>query len=262
MGAAASVRPATDHRWTKLRNFMIIKAFNLRASGETLEEQLLTLAASPNQEEARERQVVISATALCQYLQIPFPRRQILFEHLPRDEIPFSTLLRFLQGEEPLQVEILLPHREEQEQQQIMPFRTTPTTPTPTTITKQVGNWRKREITIQERIVEYTRIDEQGVPQSLVEREKQQQEVTHMESNEGEEFAHREVTTFEQFESVNDQVIVNESGKDEFVHLKSKHDEFSHFESSSNPSSNNNHCSEEDGDDGLRTGPPSPIKQF
>jgi len=41
------------------------------------------------------------------------------------------------------------------------------------------GLWKKREITIQERIVEYTKIDEHGVPQNLIEREKHQHEVSY-----------------------------------------------------------------------------------
>ena len=94
-----------------------------------------------------------------------------------------------------------------------------------------IGSWKKREITIQEKIVEYTKIDEDGETQFLVEKEKQQLEVVHMETDVG-EFAHHEVTHFEQFEKLNDEVLTHETGKEEFVHLKSKHDEFSHFESS------------------------------
>lgn len=71
------------------------------------------------------------------------------------------------------------------------------------------GMWKKREVTIQEKIIEYTKIDDDGVPQNLVEREKQQVEVMHMESADG-EFAHRETTHFEQIEELNDKVVHHE----------------------------------------------------
>lgn len=73
------------------------------------------------------------------------------------------------------------------------------------------GLWKKREITIQEKIVEYTKIDEDGVPQNLIETEKQQLEVVHMETVEG-EFAHREITHFEQYEKLNDEIINHQVG--------------------------------------------------
>lgn len=93
------------------------------------------------------------------------------------------------------------------------------------------GLWKKREITIQERITEYTKIDEHGRPQHLIEKEKHQSEVIHMETLEG-EFAHREITQFEQTEQLNDEIVHHEHGREEFVHLKSEYDEISRFESS------------------------------
>ncbi|RHZ00269.1 hypothetical protein DYB37_007644 [Aphanomyces astaci] len=92
------------------------------------------------------------------------------------------------------------------------------------------GLWKKREITIQERIVEYTKIDDDGNPQHLIEKEKHQHEIIHMESTTG-EFAHREITYFEQSEELNKEIVHLDTGKEEFVHLKSKDDEISHFES-------------------------------
>ncbi|KAF0745610.1 hypothetical protein Ae201684_000063 [Aphanomyces euteiches] len=51
-----------------------------------------------------------------------------------------------------------------------------------------------------------------------------------MEATSG-EFAHREVTHFEQSEQLNHELVHHDTGKEEFVHLKSKDDEISHFES-------------------------------
>ncbi|KAL0583716.1 hypothetical protein ABG067_006392 [Albugo candida] len=93
------------------------------------------------------------------------------------------------------------------------------------------GVWKKREITIQERITEYTKIDDHGKPQKLIEKEKHQSEIIHMESLDG-EFAHREITHFETSEHLNDQLVHHDHGKEEFVHFKSKLDEYSRFESS------------------------------
>jgi hypothetical protein len=91
--------------------------------------------------------------------------------------------------------------------------------------------WKKREVVINEKITEYTKVDDDGVMQMLVESEKSQTEVLHMESKDG-EFAHRETTEFEQFEKFNDETVMHQTGTEKFVHLKSHEDEFSHFESS------------------------------
>lgn len=93
------------------------------------------------------------------------------------------------------------------------------------------GLWKKREITIQERTTEYTKIDDQGRAQRLVEKERHQTEVIHMESLSG-EFAHREITQFEQTEHLNDEMVHLDQGREEFLHLKSQHDEVSRFDSS------------------------------
>lgn len=93
------------------------------------------------------------------------------------------------------------------------------------------GLWKKREITVQERTTEYTKIDDQGRPQRLVEKERHQTKVIHMESLTG-EFAHREITQFEQTEHLNDEMVHFDSGREEFLHLKSQHDEISRFDTS------------------------------
>ncbi|CAB1112675.1 unnamed protein product [Ectocarpus sp. CCAP 1310/34] len=66
--------------------------------------------------------------------------------------------------------------------------------------------WRKRETLIQEKIVQYTTLDEEGAVQELFETEKSQTEVLHMECKRTGEFAHRESTHYESGETFNGEV--------------------------------------------------------
>lgn len=91
--------------------------------------------------------------------------------------------------------------------------------------------WRKREFVKQERIVQYTTIDESGETQELIEKEIQQTEILHMECRETGEFAHRETTHYEQTETFNDEVVNEQKGTEEYVHLKSLEDEYEYMES-------------------------------
>ena len=91
--------------------------------------------------------------------------------------------------------------------------------------------WRKREVVRQERTVEYITIDADGIKQELVEKEISQTEVLHMECRETGEFAHRETTQYEQLETFNDEVVVEEHGTEEYVHLKSLDDEVEYMKS-------------------------------
>eukprot|EP01041_Mallomonas_annulata_P007987 gene7987-16342_t len=91
--------------------------------------------------------------------------------------------------------------------------------------------WRKREVVRQERTVHYTTLDAQGVVQELVEKETTQTEVLHMECRETGEFAHRETSTYEQTELFNNEVVAEEQGTEEYVHLKSLQDEFEYMDS-------------------------------
>lgn len=194
---------------------------------------------------------------LCEYLSIPPFRRLVLlqvFQLTPSEKrLDFDVFVRFLQSTAVQAAE------EEKELQRnfsasALP-RPPPSTPRtqesdgdlaqlvcfqPTWLSSQTrfshpppapGLWKKREITIQERITEYTKIDEHGRPQHLIEKEKHQTEVIHMENLAG-EFAHREITHFETTEQLNDEIVHHEHGREEFVHLKSEHDEVSRFESS------------------------------
>ena len=52
-----------------------------------------------------------------------------------------------------------------------------------------------------------------------------------MECRETGEFAHRETTLYEQLEKFNDEVVNEESGKEEYVHLKSMEDEIEYMDS-------------------------------
>lgn len=91
--------------------------------------------------------------------------------------------------------------------------------------------WRKRELVRQERTVQYTTIDVNGTLQELVEKETSETEILHMESRETGEFAHRETTVYEQRETFNDEVVGEQHGVEEYVHLKSLEDEFEYMES-------------------------------
>lgn len=94
--------------------------------------------------------------------------------------------------------------------------------------------WRKREVVRQEKSVHYTTVDENGELQELVEKETTQTEVLHMECRETGEFAHREITQYEQLETFNEEVVNVVRGNEEYVHLKSMEDEF-HFMDSNMP---------------------------
>ncbi|KAG5183203.1 hypothetical protein JKP88DRAFT_273186 [Tribonema minus] len=82
-----------------------------------------------------------------------------------------------------------------------------------------------------ERIVCYTTVDVDGRRQELTERERHMSNVVHMECRETGEFAHRETTDFEAAETFNGDVVLHESGNEEYVHLKSRDDEYEHMES-------------------------------
>lgn len=67
--------------------------------------------------------------------------------------------------------------------------------------------WRKREVIRHEKSVYYTTFDGEGGQQELVEKETTQTEVLHMECRNTGEFAHKEVTTYEQLETFNGEVF-------------------------------------------------------
>jgi len=119
--------------------------------------------------------------------------------------------------------------------------------------------WRKSEIVKQERIVSYTTIDAAGLTQELMEKECTQTEVLHMECRETGEFAHRETTTFEQVETFNNETVAEESGKEEYVHLKSLDDEFEYMDS--NMPQGRSQQQQQQPQDQMPDGPQSPRVQ-
>jgi terminal uridylyltransferase len=233
----------------KLQHFLVMKAFNLRKGNKTLTQQLQFLKChDPITDD-----FYLDVHELCDYLQVPPFRKIVLFQlfHIQANgQVHFNDFVSFLQNTATNAAAM-----EEQNTKEL------PIPPPPSCLTGEFaltifhsnpnqklmgrapqgggpppapGLWKKREIVIQERIVEYTKIDDQGKSHHLVEKEKHQTEVIHMESLEG-EFAHREITHFEQLEQLNDEVVHHDQGKEEFFHLKSLHDEISHFESSMPP---------------------------
>ena len=91
--------------------------------------------------------------------------------------------------------------------------------------------WQKREIVKQERTVTYITIDEDGERQELFESEVHQTEILHMESRITGEFAHRETTLYDSRELFNQEVVNEERGEEEYVHMKSLDDEYEFLES-------------------------------
>ncbi|GMF47430.1 unnamed protein product [Phytophthora fragariaefolia] len=246
---AREVREA--ERRVKLQHFLVLRAFNLRRPKETLQEQFQSLRKRVDSSDPRSCSDFLELDELCAYLSIPPYRRLLLVQVFglgPQEtQIGFDNFLRFLQSaavraaqEERQQYEGNLPTPPPR-QPRPREFSEALVTFDPTRVHHAVarappapGLWKKREVTIQERITEYTKIDEKGQPQRLVEKERHQTEVLHMESLDG-EFAHREITQFEQTEHLNDEMVHLEHGREEFLHLKSRHDEISRFESSVPP---------------------------
>ncbi|KAJ0396013.1 hypothetical protein P43SY_009743 [Pythium insidiosum] len=245
MAAPAPSASAADARHVKLQRFLVMKAYNLRKGKQSLAQQFQPL----QQLDAASQRAVLPLDALCAYLSVPPFRRVLLLQvlALPSDAraVDLEVFLRFLQ------TAAVQGAREEQALRAADPELPLPPPPSPSPREASAlvvfapsllsmrfahpppapGLWKKREITIQERITEYTKIDEHGQAQHLVEKEKHQTEVIHMESLDG-EFAHREITHFEQLEQLNGEVVHHDQGREEFVHLKSQHDEVSRFESS------------------------------
>jgi hypothetical protein len=67
--------------------------------------------------------------------------------------------------------------------------------------------------------------------QELTEKEVTTTEVLHMECRETGEFAHRETTNYEQSETFNDELVAEEKGNEEYVHMKSVDDEYEFLDS-------------------------------
>ncbi|KAG7388392.1 hypothetical protein PHYPSEUDO_012600 [Phytophthora pseudosyringae] len=251
-GNQSTAREARDaERRVKLQHFLVLRAFNLRRPKETLQEQFQFLKKRVESTDLRRGGDFLELDELCAYLSIPPYRRLLLvqvFGLAPQQtQLGFDDFVRFLQSaavraarEERQQYEDSLPPppprsaRPRQPTDALILFDPSRSQQAVTRAPPAPGLWKKREVTIQERITEYTKIDEKGQPQRLVEKERHQTEVLHMESLDG-EFAHREITQFEQTEHLNDEMVHLDHGREEFLHLKSRHDEISRFESSVPP---------------------------
>lgn len=252
VGSQCTAREARDaERRVKLQHFLVLRAFNLRRPKETLQEQFQFLKKRVESSDPSKSGEFLELDELCAYLSIPPYRRLLLVQVFglasPQTQLDFDDFVRFLQSA------AVRAAQEERQQYEgnhpIPPPRSSgPREPSGALVAfdssranyavarppPAPGLWKKREVTIQERITEYTKIDDKGQPQRLVEKERHQTEVLHMESLDG-EFAHREITQFEQTEHLNDEMVHLDHGREEFLHLKSRHDEISRFESSVPP---------------------------
>ncbi|POM63026.1 Catalytic subunit of TRAMP (Trf4-Pap2p-Mtr4p-Air1p-2p) [Phytophthora palmivora] len=248
---SGNLREARDaERRVKLQHFLVLRAFNLRRSKETLHQQFQFLKKRVESTDSSTSGDFLVLDELCAYLSIPPYRRMLLVQVFglspQQTHLGFDDFLRFLQSaavqaarEERKQHEDSLPVPPPRSSSHLIKEALVVFDPSRAQCTvarapPAPGLWKKREVTIQERITEYTKIDEKGQPQRLVEKERHQTEVLHMESLDG-EFAHREITQFEQTEHLNDEMVHLDHGREEFLHLKSLHDEISRFESSVPP---------------------------
>jgi len=102
----------------------------------------------------------------------------------------------------------------------------------PTTKNPKNGNhlWKKHETLIHERIVKYVTLNADGSLEELVEREKKQDEVVHMECKDTGIFAHHEHSQFEKTEAFNGELVAGQRGTEEYCHLKSLDDEYEYFD--------------------------------
>jgi len=84
--------------------------------------------------------------------------------------------------------------------------------------------WKKHEITINEKIIITTTV-ENGFRRILVESDRSQNEVIHIENESG-DFAHREYSQQEQTEELDGELATFLRATEEFVHLKKDDDEY------------------------------------
>jgi hypothetical protein len=151
------------------------------------------------------------------------PRRLIRDNRASRDDAVYPDVWTCLKFEEPTKCRDILSHNgttlslnRKDSHRKVGPSRPL---------------WRKRETIIHERIVQYTTVDADGTTQELVESEKSQNEIVHLECKETGEFAHRESSKFESTETFNNEVVAHDAGNEEYLHMKSRDDEYEHLES-------------------------------
>lgn len=91
--------------------------------------------------------------------------------------------------------------------------------------------WKKHETIIQEKIVKHVTIESDGTVHELVERDKSQNEVIHMECKLTGTLAHREYSQQEQTEELDKEPATFVRATEEYVHFKSIDDEYEYLHS-------------------------------
>ena len=91
--------------------------------------------------------------------------------------------------------------------------------------------WKKHETNIQERIIQHITYDNEGNIHEMIETDKSQNEVIHVEITDRNIFAHREYTQQEQTEEIDKEVTTFVRATEEFIHLKSENDEYEYVHS-------------------------------
>ena len=90
--------------------------------------------------------------------------------------------------------------------------------------------WKKHETVIQERTVRHITI-ENGITRELIETDKSQNEVVHIEDKTTGEFAHREYSQQEQTEELDGEMATFIRATEDYIHLKSATDEYEYVHS-------------------------------
>jgi hypothetical protein len=99
--------------------------------------------------------------------------------------------------------------------------------------------WKKHETVITERIVRHLTV-KNGVSRLLVETDKSQNEIVHIECNSSGEFAHREYSQQEQTEELDNEMPTFIRATEEYVHFKNANDEYEYVHSNIPSTSNDN----------------------
>jgi len=106
--------------------------------------------------------------------------------------------------------------------------------------------WKKHETVIQEKIIKHVTIEGDGTTHELVERDRTQNDIIHMECKTSGMFAHREYSQQEQTEELDNEVASFVRATEEYVHLKSNNDEYEHVHSDIPTNKREDNCNEND----------------
>lgn len=119
----------------------------------------------------------------------------------------------------------------------------------PTIPTSKENVWKKHETIISAKIVRLTTVKD-GVKSELVERDKSQNDIVHIECSATGDFAHREYSQQEQCEKINNEISTFIRASEEYVHFKSNTDEYEYIHTEI-PTNNGDSDGDSDGDDDL-----------